>query len=75
MHPCSVRIQKIYAEHKKNLKMENFPFFFIENPEDAKRNKVNLIESCDDSAELSIGEPTDSSVKPHSNRLIRPLMI
>ena len=55
--------KKYSAEHKKNLKMENFPFFFIENPEDAKRNKVNLIESCDDSAELSIGEPTDSSGK------------
>ena len=28
--------KKYSAEHKKNLKMENFPFFFIENPEDAK---------------------------------------
>ena len=55
--------KKYSAEHKSNLKMENFPFFFIEKSEDAKRNKVNLIDCCDDQEELSIGDSTISSGK------------
>jgi len=55
--------KKYSSDHKKNLKMENFPFFFIENAEDAKRNKVNLIDCCDDQEDLKIGEPTPSSGK------------
>lgn len=55
--------KKYSSEHKKNLKMENFPFFFIESAEEAKRNKVNLIDCCDDDEALKIGEPTASSGK------------
>ncbi len=55
--------KKYSAEHKSNLKMENFPFFFIEKSEDAKRNKVNLIDCCDDQEELSLGDSTISSGK------------
>ena len=55
--------KKYSAAHKENLKMENFPFFFIEDANEAKRNKVNLIDCCDDNEPLSLGEPTTSSGK------------
>lgn len=55
--------KKYSAAHKSKLKMENFPFFVIENLEGAKRNKVNLMDCCDDQEELTIGEPTNSSGK------------
>ena len=53
--------KKYSTEYKSKLKMENFPFFFIENSDEAKRNKVNLINCCDDQEDLTIGEPTNSS--------------
>ncbi|MBK22250.1 MAG: 4-hydroxythreonine-4-phosphate dehydrogenase PdxA [Flavobacteriales bacterium] len=55
--------KKYSAEHKEKLKMQNSPFFIIKNSDDAKRNKVNLIDCCDDQEELTIGEPTNSSGK------------
>ena len=53
--------KKYSSEHKTKLKMDDFPFFYIEKPEDAKRNKVNLISCCDSQEELSLGEPTSKS--------------
>lgn len=55
--------KKYSTDYKNNLKMESFPFFYIENAEDSKRNKVNLIDCCDDKESLKIGEPTPSSGK------------
>jgi len=55
--------KKYSAEHKAKLKMENFPFFIIENSDDAKTNKVNLVDCCEDQEELTIGEPTNWSGK------------
>lgn len=55
--------KKYSADHKKNLKMENFPFFYIDGPDEAKKNKVNLIDCCEDDDDLKIGEPTASSGK------------
>lgn len=55
--------KKYSAEHKKNLKMDSFPFFYIDDASDAKRNKVNLVDCCEDIEELSLGTPTKASGK------------
>ncbi|MBI35256.1 MAG: 4-hydroxythreonine-4-phosphate dehydrogenase PdxA [Flavobacteriales bacterium] len=55
--------KKYSTVHKSQLKMENFPFFFIESSDDAKKNKVNLIDCCEDQEDLNLGEPTISSGK------------
>tara|TARA_Y100000589_G_scaffold325627_1_gene363907 strand:- start:207 stop:1346 length:1140 start_codon:yes stop_codon:yes gene_type:complete len=55
--------KKYISDYKIQLKMDSFPIFFIEKSEDAKRNKVNLIDCCDCYSELNLGEPTASSGK------------
>lgn len=55
--------KKYSAEHKKNLKMDSFPFFYIDDASDAKRNKVNLVDCCQDTEELFLGTPTKASGK------------
>lgn len=55
--------KKYSAEHKKNLNLDNISFFYVEKAEDAKNNKINLIDCCDDKEDLKIGEPTASSGK------------
>jgi 4-hydroxythreonine-4-phosphate dehydrogenase len=55
--------KKYSSAYKAKLKMDDFPFFFIEKPEDAERNKVNLINCSESQEELSLGEPTPTSGK------------
>jgi 4-hydroxythreonine-4-phosphate dehydrogenase len=63
VHPCNLWIKKYISEHKSKLKIDDFPFLIIEKPEDAERNKVNLINCCESQEELSLGEPTSNSGK------------
>ena len=53
--------------------MDNFPLFLIENVEEAKADKVNLIDCCEIQENLKIGEPTISSGKAAYQSLIAAL--
>ena len=55
--------KKYSGAYESKLKIENFPLFIIENSDDAKMNKVNLIDCCEDQEELTIGKPTNSAGK------------
>lgn len=55
--------KKYSSEYKKSLKIDDFSFLYIDKAEDAKINKVNLIDCCNDSDDLKIGSPTASSGK------------
>ncbi len=55
--------KKYSSEHIFKLKMDDFSFFFIEKPEDADENKINLINCCESKEELSLGGPTSISGK------------
>lgn len=55
--------KKYSSEYKKSLKIDDFSFLNINKAEDAKINKINLIDCCNDSDDLKIGSPTASSGK------------
>jgi 4-hydroxythreonine-4-phosphate dehydrogenase len=55
--------KKYSSEHRSKLKIDDSSFFFIEKPEDADENKINLIDCCESKEELSLGEPTSTSGK------------
>lgn len=65
--------KKYSSEHKTQLEMDNFPLFLIENVEEAKADKVNLIDCCEIQENLKIGEPTISSGKAAYQSLIAAL--
>lgn len=53
--------KKYSSEHKAKLKIDDFPLYVIEKAEDAKINKINLIDCCDNLEEISLGKPTAAS--------------
>jgi len=53
--------KKYSTEHKKNLNIDSFSLNYINAPNLAKDDRLNLIQCCKDDESLEIGIPTDSS--------------
>lgn len=53
--------KKYSTAHKKNLNLNDVSFNYIDKIEQARANKANLIQCCDDEEELQLGVPTSAS--------------
>lgn len=55
--------KKYSSAHKKNLNLNDFAFNYIDNVDQARSNKANLIQCCDDDEDIQLGVPTPASGK------------